>query len=35
MRTEVLTLINQARSVDEYGDPVITETARDEAGGNV
>lgn len=29
MRTEVLTLINQARSVDEYGDPVITETARD------
>lgn len=26
---DVITLIQQNRSVDDYGDPVITETARD------
>ena len=26
---DVITLIQQTRSVDDYGDPVITETARD------
>lgn len=26
---DVITLIQQIRSVDDYGDPVITETARD------
>lgn len=26
---DVITLIRQNRSVDDYGDPVITETARD------
>lgn len=27
--SEVLTLIKQARTVDEYGDPVTTETTRE------
>ena len=26
---DVITLVQQTRSVDDYGDPVITETARD------
>ena len=26
---DVITLVQQNRSVDDYGDPVITETARD------
>lgn len=26
---EVITLIQESRGVDEYGDPVITETSRD------
>lgn len=26
MQTDILTLVTQARSVDAYGDPVITET---------
>lgn len=29
MQTDILTLVAQTRSVDAYGDPVITETTRD------
>lgn len=29
MLTDVLTLVSQNRSVDDYGDPVIIETSRD------
>ncbi len=30
--TEVLTLIRQTRAVDDYGDPVVTETTREVFG---
>lgn len=29
MMTDVITLISQERTVDVYGDPVVTETTRD------
>lgn len=28
MRTDILTLVKQVRSVDEYGDPTVAETER-------